>query len=487
MGYDLTKDEKIIQKRREVDFSVEFRLLKAIYNNPDLLDDPSINRDLFDSSSTAHIYDALKNLKDKSISFSKNSLLQEYSILDLNASESVIDVISSTKDVEIVTNPKDIVDHLKDYGKRREAKAILKKAQNLIDSTPRITNELNESVRDLTIKAEDLLTVSSDEDDANRVMTIKEWCDMHRQSFTQRRQGKQYYFRNYLFDDLLEDGPCPGEIGLIASATGSGKSTVCENLVDKLMEFEIPCMYFSLEMGAIPMMDRLLSMRTGIPYKELKNPEENFENIQKIIEEEYEKLASNELAMFSQTPDLTISRLEEEIRKFQKKTGKKYLIAIIDLLSMMPDFAQFFQGATVATGIEFQLNKLNSVAKRLGVHIIGTLQITSKSMEANANVNCIEDLQKLRPNRGQVKNAQGWLERARYTIITFRPRMYAELYLTPEEYETMDDVIELTLSKVNNDEVGKVTKGLFVGKCFKIEPLIEDEIVKQNSEDVFRD
>ena len=65
--------------------------------------------------------------------------------------------------------------------------------------------------------------------------------------------------------------------------------------------------------------------------------------------------------------------------------------------------------------------------------------------------------------------------------------MYAELYLTPEEYETMDDVIELTLSKVNNDEVGKVTKGLFVGKCFKIEPLIEDEIVKQNSEDVFRD
>lgn len=489
MGYELTKEEKIIQKRREVDFSVEFRLLRALYNNPILFDDPTINRDLFDSNSTKHVYDAIKNLKDRNIKFSKESLLQEYSILDLNASENVIDIVSSDKDVEIVEDPKDIVDHLKDYKKRREAKAILKQAENVIDSSPRITPEIAESVRDLAIKAEDALDTDSSEDDVNKVMTLEEWCEMHRESFSQRRLGKQYFFRNYMFDDLLDDGPQPGEIGFITSPTGSGKSTVCENLVDRFMEFKIPCMYFSTEMGAIPMMDRLLSMRTGIPYKELKNPEENFENIQRRIEEEYEKLSSNELAMFSQMPDLTIQKLEEEVRKFQKKTGKKYLIAIIDLLSMMPDFAQFFQGATVATGIEFQLNKLSSVAKRLGIHIIGTLQINSKAAEASSSIHCIDDIQKLRPNRGQVKNAYAWLERARYTIISFRPKMYAELYLTPEEYETMDDIIELTIAKVNNDEIGKITRGLFVGKCFKIEPLIEEEIKKpkEGENDVFRD
>lgn len=483
---ELTKEEKIIQKRREVDFAVEFRLLKGLYNNPELFDNPSITSELFDSKSTLHIYEALKNLKERSIKFSKESLLQEYSILDLNASENIVEVISSEKDAEKIDDPKDIIDQLKDYKRRRDADAILEQAQKILDSSPRITDEVRDSIRELALKAEETLGSSSNEDKVNKVMNMIEWCEMHKESFTQRRQGKQYYFRNYLFDELLEEGPNPGEIGLIASVTGSGKSTICENLFNSLIEFQIPCMYFSLEMGAIPMMDRLVALRTGIPYKELKNPEDKYEELKKTIEEEYARLEACELVRFSQMPDLTINRLEQEILTFQKVTGMKYMIIMIDLLSMMPDFANFFNGATVATGIEFELNRLNAVAKRTGVHIIGTIQLNNKAAESSSSITCIDDLQKLRANRAQVKNSNAWLERARYTIVTFRPRMYAQLYLTQEEVDMMDDVIELMLAKVNNDEAGKVTKGLFVGKCFKIEP-IEEDIPSENANDVFRD
>lgn len=487
MGYELTKEEKIIQKRREVDFSVEFRLLKALYNNPELFDNPTISPDLFDSKATLHIYDALKNLRERGIKYSKESLLQEYSILDLNASENIVDVVSSEKDAEKVEDPKDIIEHLKDYKRRREANAYLEQAKKIIDSSTRVTDELRDSIRETTLKAEEVLGNSSEDDEVNKVMTMEEWCEMHRNSFTQRRSGKQYFFRNYLFDELLDEGPNPGEIGLIASVTGSGKSTVCENLFNSFIDFQIPSMYFSLEMGAIPMMDRLVSLRTGIPYKQLKDPGENYENIKRTVEEEYEKLKSCEFVRFSQMPDLTINRLEQEIIAFQKATGKKYMIIMIDLLSMMPDFARFFQGANVATGIEFELNRLSAVSKRTGVHIVGTIQLNNKAAESGASITCIDDLQKLRANRAQVKNSNAWLERARYTIVTFRPRMYAQLYLTQEEVDTMDDVIELMIAKVNNDEAGRITRGLFVGPCFKIEPIEEELIPKEGANDVFRD
>lgn len=488
MSNELTKEEKIIQKRREVDFAVEFRFLKALYNNPELLEHPAVSNDLLDSKATIHVLEALKNLKERGIKFSKESLFQEYQILDLNASENVIDVITSEKDVEKIDDPTDIIEHLKDYKRRREANAYLEQAKKIIDSTPRITDELRDSIRETSLKAEEALGTSDKEDEVNKVMTMEEWCKMHKESFASRRSGKQYYFRNYMFDELLEEGPNPGEIGLIASVTGSGKSTVCENLFNSFINFQIPSMYFSLEMGAIPMMDRLVALRTNIPYKELKDPGDNYDNVKRVVEEEYERLSACEFVRFSQMPDLTINRLEQEILAFQKATGKKYMIIMIDLLSMMPDFARFFNGATVATGIEFELNRLNAVAKRTGVHIIGTIQLNNKAAESSASITCIDDLQKLRANRAQVKNSNAWLERARYTIVTFRPKMYAKLYLTQEEVDTLDDIIELMIAKVNNDEAGKVTKGLFVGKCFKIEPIEEDNpIPQEGADDVFRD
>ena len=60
---------------------------------------------------------------------------------------------------------------------------------------------------------------------------------------------------------------------------------------------------------------------------------------------------------------------------FQAEIGSKYMIIVLDLLSMITDFTKFQNGANSAFGIEVAINKLSSIAKELGVHIIGVLQM----------------------------------------------------------------------------------------------------------------
>ena len=155
--------------------------------------------------------------------------------------------------------------------------------------------------------------------------------------------------------------------------------------------------------------------------------------------------------------------------KFQADIGSKYAIIVLDLLSMVTDFTKFQNGANSAFGIEVAINKLSSIAKELGVHIIGVLQM-NRSKEAAITPHCIDDLIRLKPSIADIKNAGAWVERGRYVITCFRQKYYAERYLPKEEYADMEDRIEISLVKVNNGELDTM-EAMFVGEYFDVIPI----------------
>jgi replicative DNA helicase len=462
-----------VKRRSDTDLFAEKRLLQALYYQTDFLDNPQVTEDIFSSLATKNIYKSILYLKDNNIAFSRDALLQEYSKIDLDANSSIVDVITAPQN-ETLQTINDIIIQLKDFKKRREASAKLKKAAHEIDNLSTLQNKQEVfDVKDLIDSAEEEL--STDDHNIKKVIKFDEWIEAYEIELRNRRKGKQFWFHNFIFDELIPDGPRPGEIGIISAASGSGKSTLALNLILDLIANNppVPCMYFSPEMSAITTMDRLVSRRLGIKYHDIVSPQKNsgeFEEIIKRFEAEKATLIDNKVFRFCEDANLTLSELKKHIKKFQTDIGSTYCIIVIDLLSMILDFTRVRSGANFAQSIEIGINNLSSIAKELNVHFIGVLQL-NRTAEADAGkIHDKKDLQKFRPNRAQLKNANAWVERARYVLTTFREKYYAEQYLPKEDWENDIDIIEVQLSKCNNAQLKKIG-GVFNGEFFSIDPI----------------
>jgi len=461
------------EKKSDVDNFTERRLLQTLFYQPEFLEDPSIDDGIFSSSATRNVYKAVQYLKEHSIPFTRDALLQEYAKIDIDGSPNVIDIITA-KQNQPLTSIKDIVKQLQDAKKRRKAAANLKAAALKIEEQTHLNEHNIIDIKDLIGAGEEELFL--EDHSIKKVMDFEEWAEQYNKELNLRKKGKQFYFYNFIFDELIPDGPRPGEIGIIASSSGSGKSTLSLNLINSLIEAQIPSMYFSLEMSSIATMDRLMSKRLEILYSDIINPREQgqFEDICDMLEKEKLHLSKNKTFRFSEDASMTLNELRKYIKKFQSEMGQRYCIVVLDLLSMVSDFTKVSGGTNFAQSVELGMNKLSAIAKELGVHIIGVLQL-NRTTESDVKCHDVKDLQRFRPNRAQIKNASAWVERSRYVLTTFREKMYAELYLQPDQYDTLLDIIEVQAVKISNGRIGKTAKGLFNGAYFDVSALPEEQ------------
>jgi replicative DNA helicase len=459
-------------RKRNTDLFAEHRLLQALYCQPAFLDDPLVTEEVFQSLLTKNIYKSMTNLKAANVPFTRDALLQEFSSINIDDSPVTIDIITKPQNEQLQTIS-DIIKQLKDAKKRREAEFKLKKAAADIAALSKIDESVVD-IKDLIGEAEAALSL--DDHSIKKVMNFDEWTSDYEQELLKRKKGKQFWFHNFIFDELVPDGPRPGEIGIIASASGSGKTTIATCVVNDLISNNppIPCMYFSLEMSGVAIMDRLISKRLEIKYHDIANPQKDsgeFDDIIRQFQAEKAELTANKMFRFSEDASITLAELRKHIKKFQADIGMTYCIVIIDLLSMIADFTRIKNGANFAQSIEIGVNTLSAMAKELGVHFIGILQLNRTTEAEAGKIHDWKDCEKFKPNRAQIKNANAWVERARYVLTAFRQKYYAEMFLDPTEYEDKIDEIEISVVKINN-ALCKKTKGIFNGDTFSIDPLV---------------
>jgi replicative DNA helicase len=451
----------------QADLLAEQRLLQVAFHQNIFLE--KITEDLFSTKSNKNIFNSIISLHNAGIPLTRDSLCQEYLTRDFDGNTSTIDIISKPQNATLTTID-DILKQLNDFKKRRTTQIILEKLVKNIDGLSKLSdNDINEIKIQL---AEAEIAISQNSEISKKILNLNEWFDDYLPELNKRKLGKQYYFNNFIFDNLVVDGPRPGEIGLIVSSSGSGKSTAAINEISDLIDNEIPCMYFSLEMSSISTLDRLCSKRTGIPYIEITAPKEQheFDAVIKAIEEERLKLIKNTKFRFSDNASISLTELYQHIKKFQADIKQNYCIVVIDLLSMITDFCK--SSANMAQQIEIGVNRLSAMAKELGVHFIGILQY-NRGIEADAGkIRDVQDLNKFKPNRAQIKNSNAWIERCRYALSTFRMKMYAEMYLEPDDYIDLPDIMTVSLIKCSNGQLKKID-ALFNGTIFSVDPIEE--------------
>lgn len=318
--------------------------------------------------------------------------------------------------------------------------------QDPVTWTDKYCDELQKSISEAT---EDYAT---DEDD--KVYFADDLAKHYKETLDARESGEVYMFHNKVFDSLITEGPTPGHGGIIGGSTGMGKSALCLNLVNDLINADVPVMYFPIEMGLDNTIDRLAAIRLKMSFRDIARigRPENPPEVRQAVEAEINKLKVHPNFAIVGDPNITMRKLKNYIKRFQAKLpGKKYCIVIIDLLLMISEF--YADDGNMAQMIEKAVNKLDIMAKELNCHWIGVVQL-NRSVESD-KVQSVQSIDKLRPTRSAIKNSNALLERARWAITIFRKKYFADLYLTEEEASNIDDVAEIQLMKANDEAIGR--------------------------------
>lgn len=293
-----------------------------------------------------------------------------------------------------------------------------------------------------------------DESTEDKLFFADDLAKHYTETLDARENGEIYMFHNKVFDSLITEGPTPGHGGIIGGSTGMGKSALCLNLVNDLINADVPAMYFPIEMGLDNTLDRLAALRLKMNFRDIVRigrPETPSE-VRQAVEEEINKLRVHSNFAVVSDPNITIRKLRNYIKRFMSKLpGRKYCIVIIDLITMISEF--YAEDGNMAQMIEKAINMLDILAKELNFHYIGVVQL-NRSVESD-KVTSVQAIDKLRPTRSAIKNSNALLERARWAITIFRKKYFADLYLTEEEAEGIDDIAEIQLMKANDEAIGR--------------------------------
>lgn len=448
----------------------EYRLLNALCLDPSRV--LEIDRETFIHETCKDTYDAIDKLHSSGISVTKNAVFQDASARNLNVTADFIQAvmnINSDPNVDI----KDAVKMLDDAKQSMSALRNIEKVRKLINENPLRNDSVNNQIAGLLNEAQSSLAPVVKK---QRIQDFTEVKEFYLSNFDHRKNGKQYSFGDPIMDKAVKYGPAPGGGGLIAAATGMGKSAWCLNLINRCLNTRIPLMYYSLEMGEIDTFDRMMALRSNVDIDTFVNPkdDEEWKMTRDLVEQQFKILEENQNFRFSESAMVTIPLIRQDILKFYQETGNDYCIVVFDLLSMVKDFMMTDKdGLNFAQGIEVAINKLNAMAKELNFHYIAVLQMNRKSEDGR--ITDLDDINQFRPMRTQIKNAGAFLERVRWAVGLFRPKYYAETYIPEKElWEDMTDYCEVLMLKQNNGATGLIGEYLFDPDTMTMTPVVDD-------------
>lgn len=304
------------------------------------------------------------------------------------------------------------------------------------------------------------------------VKTPEQFMSIYLRTIEARNQGLyRWSFGDSSLDSALAVGPAPGEITSIFGATGSGKSTLVLNLLNRMINKRIPAGFFSLEMSDVATADRLMGLRHDLEFSQLlpKNSMDGLEPfVIDIIERDLETLKRFNSWFFVDEPSLSMADLETIIRQQQIVLGQQYMIIFVDLFSMLREVS----GEDPAM-IERGMNMIHEMARRLGVHFVLVIQ-ANRATDSYRPLT-LQGIQRLRPTLNNIKNSHAIAERSRVVLGVFREKYYADRFFPEDpDAQALDDIAEVQVLKQSAGKVGQIVRYLHHPGLFKFTKISDD-------------
>jgi replicative DNA helicase len=263
------------------------------------------------------------------------------------------------------------------------------------------------------------------------------------------RGGPSGIITGYYDLDAKLCGLNKGDMIVLAARPGMGKTAMALNLVERAALHEQPALghaarvlMFSLEMGQIDLVQRMLSSRAGVESMRMRN------NRLEGAEREALVSAADELSRaqvwIDDSPGLTILSLRSRARRHMHKHGLDLII--VDYLQLM----SHPRAESRQVEISYISRSLKGLARELEIPVIALAQL-NRGLEVRAGGDKTPRLADLRESGSIEQDAD-------LVILMHRP----EKYLRPEEVtDELRGLAELHIAKHRNGPTGIVKLQFF--------------------------
>lgn len=251
---------------------------------------------------------------------------------------------------------------------------------------------------------------------------------------TQREDGVTGVHSGYHSLDSVTGGWQPSDMIVIAARPGVGKTAFALNLVrNAAVRFGYSVAVFSLEMSNTQLVQRLLSMETGL----------NMENFRKgTLSKEQLALIGEKVAVLEQapiyiddTPGLDVAEFLTKARKLKMQYDIKMIV--VDYLQLMT--APQEKSGTREQAVAAVSRSIKLVAKELNIPVIALAQV-NRGIETRAKENKRPELSDLRESGAIEQDAD---------LVAFISRFDAS-HLDSNDMPYQDDMVLFSIKKHRN-------------------------------------
>lgn len=409
---------------------LEKQILKCLFDNPDLLDDKSI--DCFISPHAQEFYVDLFRLRNE-----HKSIIAE-NIVTLDNEFVNSDVVNA------VLNVNSNVDEFDYYLEKLEAKSLIEefKSDTLGD-----LNDAKDDFEKLS-KIRSRIDALEEKKQSDDYLSFTDLIDEYKGEISKRSSGLKVSTGDNYLDKLIPN--LQAGLGFIVGMSGSMKSTYIIKILRNRITKRLPTCAINTELTHATYMDTMMSTLIDENYTDLTEYDENtdWNNIySKLTDLERHYAKRNDRFRFYPNNTVSISEIETfciKCRKEFKLEKDELLFCTIDLTLMISDMN--ISGTSRADAVTQGINRLNDIALANNIFFLGTIQ--TKKMASVPNIKHINDLQKFKIDVSMIKESNSILERGRVILAIHNPKYIVNQNPCPLTVKNMvTPVLELTVLK----------------------------------------
>ncbi|MFN8267234.1 MAG: replicative DNA helicase [Chitinophagales bacterium] len=244
----------------------------------------------------------------------------------------------------------------------------------------------------------------------------------------------------YLELDKMTSGWKATDLIIVAARPSMGKTAFVLNLArNAAVDYNMPVAIFSLEMGAVQLAKRLISVECEIDAQKVANGKMSDGEFA-VLRDKVEKLSASPIYINDQ-PAINVYELRAQCRRLQNAHGIK--MVIIDYLQLMSGGGD--KGMNREQEISTISRSLKGLAKELNIPVIALSQL-NRSVETRGG--------EKKPQLSDLRESGSIEQDADMVMFLYRPAYYN--LADANDGTSRKDVAEVIIAKHRNGPVGTV-------------------------------
>lgn len=422
-----------IHKQLPQNLDAETSMLGALLIDADALikiADAVSPEDFFDDRHK-HIYEAIITLYDR------HSPIDVLTLADQLKSDGFLDMVGGPSYLTELTNYVPTASHVEQYGEIVAQKALRRRLIGAAQEITELGYNEGHGLRELIEEAETRLFEVSQRQIKNDIISLETILEesFDRLDELHKDKGKLRGVPTGFKDlDATLAGFQRSDLIILAARPSMGKTALALNLAHNVaLQSQMPVLVFSLEMSKEQLVDRMLSMESGVDAWALRTGN--------LSDSDFEKISHamgtlGEAPIYiDDTPSITVSELRTKARREAHK--HPIGLIVVDYLQLMSGGGRYGDSNNRVQEISEISRGLKSIARELSVPLLALSQLSRSVESRNPQIPQLADLRE----SGSIEQDAD--------VVAF---IYREDYYNPEtERKNITDIL---IKKHRNGPVG---------------------------------